>query len=509
MVILWNSKAASGSLVEKEEENGAVDGKETTVVGTALGVVNMTVALAADVVRLKLVGPADRWLGVGFDTSSMCLRMQSDECPTGGPYAIVVTEDGGGAGDENVTVTERKLDFHGPGSILKSSIKVESNTVVDGVRTVRLVRAARGLTENHYTFHTASPDLPVILATGCGRAFSQHCGHGSSTIHFMPVETPVNICRAGIEGRLGGNIFDSKNRCAPHPTSDLLDQHNPTCQIQTYTGGLSCCRDGESLLDVGQANPWPDQYLEYRLKFRFYFEEYRKPANIAASEGTSYATTSNVKASHKNLVRAYWQTESFAGEYDIVQCEPGTPKSQCVQVITSKWQVRDFLHDCDLHDDASYCTGKGSADDNKTAGIKLIYAGPHCHASTCLSMELYNADTGRLLCGVEPIYGHTGNVYDERGFLTIPPCLWGDPDDGLSEPKLLTLNTTLLSIKRNNSTLSHTGEMASWQMRAIVVPRLIDDEAPTPTLQEQHLASRLPLLRHVSDASVRYDYIRK
>jgi hypothetical protein len=184
------------------------------------------------------------------------------------------------------------------------------------------------------------------------------------------------------------------------------------------------------------------------------------------------------------LVRVYWQTEAFAGEYDIVQCEPGTPKSQCVQVITSKWKVRDFLHDCSL-DDPAYCTGKGSTNDRETAGIKLIYAGPHCHASTCLSMELYNADTGKLLCSVEPIYGQTDQVYDERGFLAIPPCLWSDdPTDGLMKPEFLTLNTTLLSIKRNNNTLPHTGEMASWQMRAITVSRkqyYQNDRAYSPT----------------------------
>ena len=65
-------------------------------------------------------------------------------------------------------------------------------------------------------------------------------------------------------------------------------------------------------------------------------------------------------------------------------------------------------------------------------------------------MELYNADTGRLLCRVAPIYGESHEVFDERGFLTLPPCLWGDPADGLEEPFLLPLNTTLLSIKRNS-----------------------------------------------------------
>ena len=86
-------------------------------------------------------------------------------------------------------------------------------------------------------------------------------------------------------------------------------------------------------------------------------------------------------------------------------------------------------------------------------------------------MELYNADTGELLCHVQPKLGTSRDqVYDELGFLAIPPCLWSDnPDDGLVAPRFLPMNTTLLSIKRNNNTVSHWGEMASWQMRGIVV----------------------------------------
>ena len=42
---------------------------------------------------------------------------------------------------------------------------------------------------------------------------------------------------------------------------------------------------------------------------------------------------------------------------------------------------------------------------------------------------------------------------------------------GLIAPELLSLDTTLLSIKRNNNTIGHTGEMASWQMRGLVVPK--------------------------------------
>lgn len=86
-------------------------------------------------------------------------------------------------------------------------------------------------------------------------------------------------------------------------------------------------------------------------------------------------------------------------------------------------------------------------------------------------MELYDADTGQLLCGMTPVVGQSTRVYDETGFVSLPPCLWGDPAEGLQAPILLSLDTELLSVKRNNNTYGHYGEMASWQMRGIVVSR--------------------------------------
>jgi hypothetical protein len=95
-------------------------------------------------------------------------------------------------------------------------------------------------------------------------------------------------------------------------------------------------------------------------------------------------------------------------------------------------------------------------------------------------MELYNADTGQLLCHVDMLRGSGGTEpFDERGYIAIPPCLWSSngTNDGLSPPHFLPLNATLLSIKRANSTWPHTGEMASWQMRGVLVSRdtLVDE----------------------------------
>jgi hypothetical protein len=456
------------------------DNNSNVMVAFATGQINLTVTLNAqqDQVQMTLVGPdfvdadgddADEvWFAVGLGTNSMCLERHADECPTGGPYAIVVQGD---------LVTERKLDYHGPGVVLNSTITVQSNTLQmndeNGSfhRIVVLTRSLKGANDKYYTFDytpttmtsaaaaAATTVIPVIMAKGCGPEFAQHCGHGPSQLNFLHVNQPTSICQAGIQASIGGDAF-ALNRCAPFPTSDLLHQNNPTCNVQTYTGGLSCCRDGKSLLDKEQEQPWPEAYLKYRLKFRFYFEDYQ-PAT----------SPTMMLPSHESLVRLYWQTESFAGEYDISPCPPGTPPSQCVQVITSQWKVRDMMRDCVMKD-ASWCTGQGSADSNTTAGVKLIYAAPHCHAPTCLSMELYNADTGQLICRMEPVVGkNSSSPYDEEHFLAIPPCLWGDEAQGLVAPTLLSLDTTLLSIKRNNNTLPHTGEMASWQMRGVVVPQ--------------------------------------
>ena len=82
----------------------------------------------------------------------------------------------------------------------------------------------------------------------------------------------------------------------------------------------------------------------------------------------------------------------------------------------------------------------------------------------------------------------TWKVFDELGYVAIPPCLWGPKDEGLIPPSFLSFDTNLLSIKRNNNTYGrikqmitrnlfgnfapfsgHYGEMAMWQMRGVLV----------------------------------------
>merc|ERR1711998_604609 len=81
---------------------------------------------------------------------------------------------------------------------------------------------------------------------------------------------------------------------------------------------------------------------------------------------------------------------------DVPTCEPGTPVEQCTHEI---WGVvtpgGDNLHMAAVHF--------------------------HCHAPTCLAMEIRNNLTGELICRQEPIYGGTGKIdlpkFDEPGYI--------------------------------------------------------------------------------------------
>ena len=56
------------------------------------------------------------------------------------------------------------------------------------------------------------------------------------------------------------------------------------------------------MLDKDQEQP--ADVLTYHLKFRFYFQPYEPE-------------TETSPASHQNLIRLYFQTEAWAGEYDV------------------------------------------------------------------------------------------------------------------------------------------------------------------------------------------------
>jgi len=358
---------------------------------------------------ITLEGPSDLWYGVAFNAYKMADL----------PYAIIVNGSGG--------VFEDKLGNHGPGSVLPNSIKIVSNSVNNNKRRVVLTRALKG---NYYSFDTTSSEIPLLTAIGFNGKFSYHHYKASTILSLKAINSSTCICDGGITGTIDGIGFN-KN-CLPEPRGDLLQQHNPSCFVQTYQGGLSCCSHQSVLLDIDQEQPTHE--MTYHLKFRFWFQEY---------------------TTQQSLYRFYYQTEAFSGEYDIPQCDAEIPPEECIHSITARFTGRDLI-------DSKLI--------NNSRGFQLIYVAPHCHAPTCISMELYNYDTGDIICHVDGLLGggNSSQKYDEKGYIKLNPCLWGY-DDGLLKPSLLSWDINLLSIKKNNNTYAHYGDMASWQMRGVIV----------------------------------------
>lgn len=139
------------------------------------------------------------------------------------------------------------------------------------------------------------------------------------------------------------------------------------------------------------------------------------------------------------LPRQTWAIGAFIGEYDVPQCAAGTAAADCKHEIWGVVTVGgDHLHIAAMHF--------------------------HCHAPTCLAMEIINNRTGELICRQEPVYGGTGaktvagTRFDEPGYILQPPCLWGD-GPGLT-PMPLASGETFTVRAITNSTVGHHGEMA-------------------------------------------------
>jgi len=415
--------------------SGVGCGADVNVLGgqvASLVTVDVQLNISAATAEITLVGPDDVWFGVGFGAQAM----------KDSPWAIIV--EGGGK------VSERTLSDQSKGTTLPSTVTVVTSAAADNVRTVVLRRPLSG---TPFSFDPTVVNLPLINAVGQGPALDYHKNKAPASLSLLPayaaaaaaVSPVVGACVCSIGtapfgkavGKLeyrpvasqpsdtGSGTVAFGNQCAPQPRTDLLAQRNPTCDVRTYVGGQIACHHMWSLLDAEQQIPWTDQPLKYRLKFRFWYQDYN----------ASY---------HTNVKRTTWGIASPV-EYDVPQCHEGL--MGCSKGLDGTW----------VHTITGTYLGKG----------RLIAAHFHCHAPTCLSVAMYRNDTGELLCVERPVYGGTGQIsekeFDEPGFILQPPCLWGDAAFGLEPPP--DVNGVMLhSVKTANATYGHHGEMAWQQM---------------------------------------------
>jgi len=410
---------------------------------------------------LNASGPADVWFGIGFNASVM-----SDS-----PYTLVVNSSG--VIEQQIGTCGSEAE-HCPGDRLQPSIKLVSSSVQGGRRTVVISRGFQGISSKHFSFGDSVGTLNFITAAGSSQVFGYHKAHSAATMTFVSQGQPTCICDQGTTGKMcnadGSGCGSFVKSCLTHEQGgDLAAQKNPTCNSADYAGGLRCCAHGRIMLDADQEQR--PELLRYHMKFRFWFQEYVP----SGASKTPQGTTQNTTASHFNLPRIYFQTEANAGEYDIppafatkenpdIPGYPGWPIGKLTPGTECTGQCPDGP-DCACVHTITY--------NHSVSNMRLIYAGGHCHAPSCIGIWLYRNDPGHemeLLCHQAPLYGQ-GNVthdkYDEAGYVTLPPCLWGE-DDGLHPSVLLPSNTQLVSIKKNvNTHTGHYGEMASWQMRGV------------------------------------------
>eukprot|EP00937_MAST-01D_sp_MAST-1D-sp2_P001435 g1435.t1 len=396
----------------------------------AAALVNVSIAHdGLNKTTITLSGPAGAWFGVGFAATKMA----------DAPYAIVV--DGKGV------VTERRLADHGPGAQLAPSVAVTAHSVSGGRREVVLTRGVTGASSQHWSLPTAPGVVQLITATGTGADLAYHGPtRTGASLTLLPVRTSACVCEPTHTQTL--TYMDTTSMqfsvsCAPEPRGDMQQQHNPACNLETYHGGLRCCKHTWFLTDRAQApvaeNTTSDVYY---LKFRYYFQEYVPPKPKA---------TPPVPASHKHLHHWVFLIDAQVNDYEEVQCKDDhdgqtANHSNCIGRITAHLPASQMgLEDVPPHYDT----------------ITPFVMTPHCHAPSCIREELWDADTNRIICNVSARYGTGNNTFNESDYAAIPPCLWGS-QAGLSAPPAIKPGTNLRAVKYFNTSFRHLGQMAQW-----------------------------------------------
>ena len=238
--------------------------------------------------------------------------------------------------------------------------------------------------------------------------------------------------------------------CEDRPRSDMAKfgetvgrtGPNMACHMDTYHGGLQCCRHGWLLTDKNQDGDIPkDQVDTYYLKWRYYFQEY-----TPASESRP--------ASHKHLHHQVFLIDNSVNDYEEDNVKYG---DESIGKITAKLQAKDMGLE-DLHNPTT--DGAPPVPSNITRITPLVMT-PHCHGPSCIRQEIWNSDTGEILCNMTASYGDGGEVFNERGYIAILPCIFGY-QQGLQYPFNLVPETNITAVKYFNNTYRHLGQMAQW-----------------------------------------------
>jgi len=440
---------ASRALYNRQSTNIACDesyGKPSLRYGGEALVASLGVRLSlhhnGTDARIVLSGPAGYWFGVGFDAS-----MMSDA-----PYAIIVDGDGG--------ASERRLASHDPGHALVSSITVVSSRVVGGLRTVEIARKVDGQTPSYFSIPRAAGQISIIAAVGSTVAISYHRARTASTITLLPLDTTACVCEPRVDEYI---VYMNRTRekfgyeCEDEPRGDMLRRGdgtgralpNAACHLSTYHGGLECCKHGFLLTDLGQEGLIHSKEVDrYFLKWRYYFQVYRPSSPTAA-------------ASHLHVHHWVFLIDAQVNDYEEDNALYGHASIGSLSARITADQM------CDAGCDPPG-TGVQVGPDGRLnfSTITPLVITPHCHAPSCIREELWNEDSGEILCNVSARYGVNDAIFNERAYTAIPPCIYGH-QPGLQAPFALGPRVRLRAVKYFNNTYRHLGQMAQWTGLAV------------------------------------------
>jgi hypothetical protein len=404
--------------------------------GESASLVNLTLSHDGTTATLTLSGPAGSWFGMGFDAKQMA----------DAPYALIV--DGSGA------VTERKLVEHGPGTLLPATVKVVSTSSVAGVRTVTVTRSVAHAV---YPIPTVPGQINTIVAVGNSPQLAYHKARTGSSITLVPSSADSCMCKPNVQSFLNYmNVSKSAfggYACLDEPRSDMLkhgdgtgrDLMNAACKMETYNGGLQCCKHHEYLTDLEQASLIPNKTDTYFLKWRYYFQEYTPAVTMAPTAPTEVVTP----ASHQHLHHWVFLIDASVNDYEEDNAHYGEAAIGSIH--------------------ANLTAGTMGLEDVPKKFGKIIphVMTPHCHAPSCIREELWNADTNEIICNITAKYGDEayGSVsttpFNEADYVAIPPCIFGN-QTGLQTPFHIDPATNIRAVKYFNNTYRHLGQMAQW-----------------------------------------------
>ena len=183
--------------------------------------------------------------------------------------------------------------------------------------------------------------------------------------------------------------------------------HNPSCSIETYGGGMICCHHEIYLLDQNQVIP--PQTFRYRMKYRFWYEDPRETTNNIKKNNTKSISEQvwGPELPYQNAFFMFRETEIAHGEYDVPKCNANKTKyinedniidedkdeddEECVHVVIGNFQMKDAMHECTGRSDV-WCSPVNLPNHTypQSNHVALVHVSPHCHGPACKCDNLFD-----------------------------------------------------------------------------------------------------------------------